>query len=165
MLPATAAAGQGSERPKGQASNRSEHGGTNAHERAERMAVGGRDADIVLARPTDGAPDAFGGDYTVREAAPFCTHAFCVHWVSSTADAPNLADANHNGTPDYVDSVAAELEHVHAVEVHQLGWRDPVPDGTLGGDSRTDVYLKNTSGLEFGYAATDTGQSSPMRHG
>ncbi len=51
-----------------------------------------READRLLARPTDGAGDPQGDGYTVPEHAPFCTANFCLHWVTSTADAPDLTD-------------------------------------------------------------------------
>lgn len=124
-----------------------------------------RRGEALLARPADGAADPFGDGYTVPEAAPFCSTHFCVHYVTSTADAPSLEDADANGLPDYVETMAGEFETAYAVENGTLGWRTPVPDGALGGDARTDVYIKQLGdqGL-FGYAAADPGQAGLRRH-
>ena len=37
----------------------------------------------------------------------------------------------------------AEFENVFQVENVQMGWRAPKPDAGVGGDDRTDVYIKN----------------------
>src|SRR5688500_14627571 len=43
---------------------------------------GRREADRLLARPTDGAGDPQGDGWTVAEhSPPFCTTNFCIHWV------------------------------------------------------------------------------------
>ena len=47
-----------------------------------------READRLLARPTDGATDPQGDGYTVPEHAPFCTANFCLHWVTSPQTRP-----------------------------------------------------------------------------
>jgi hypothetical protein len=122
-----------------------------------------RRAKALLARPTD-APDPDGETYTVGEQPPVCTAHFCVHYVASTEDAPNLSDGDGNGVPDYVDQVAATAEEAYAVENGTLGWRAPKPDGTRGGDSRVDVYLVQLRGEIFGYAAPDVGQDGRSQY-
>jgi hypothetical protein len=114
-------------------------------------------AEELLARPTD-SPDPDGSAYAVPEQPPFCVAHFCVHYVGSTPDAPNPADANGNGVPDYVEGVAQVAEASYAVENGTLGWKAPVPDGTRGGDPRIDVYLSQLAGEAFGYSAPDLGQ-------
>jgi hypothetical protein len=136
--------------------------------RRDALARSDRDeADALLARPTD-------YDDTGQTAGPYdesarvlrtCSTHFCVHWVNTTADAPPLAEANSCSAPDYVDHVVTALEQSYAVENGQLGWHVPKSDGALGGDARTDVYLKNLNdpgsiNLLYGYAATDPNQST-----
>jgi Family of unknown function (DUF6055) len=114
------------------------------------------------ARPTD-HPDPNRNAYTVPEAprSPLCTRHFCVHWVAVGIDAPDLADANADGVPDFVERVAAVAEHVYSIENEELGWRDPKSDGRKGGGrGKTDVYLAQIGGALFGYAAPDRGQAA-----
>ena len=47
-----------------------------------------READRLLARPTDGATDPQAHGYTVPEHIPFCTANFCMHWVTTTVTRP-----------------------------------------------------------------------------
>jgi hypothetical protein len=114
------------------------------------------------ARPTD-HPDPNRNAYTVPEApkSPSCTRHFCVHWVAEGIDAPNLADGDGDGVPDFVEQVQAVAEHVHSIENEKLGWRDPKSDGRKGGGrGMTDVYLDQIGGALFGYAAPDRGQGT-----
>jgi len=115
-----------------------------------------REATGVLARPTDGAADPQGDGYTVPSAT-WCTASFCVHYVTSTADAPPLTDADADTIPDYVETMAQEFETVRSVEngAGQMGWRSPKSDGTRGGDARTDVYIKALGASLYGYAAPE----------
>jgi methionine-rich copper-binding protein CopC len=112
-----------------------------------------RSAERMLARPTQGQGNPGEATYTVPEAPPVCSAHYCVHYVASTADAPP-------GGLSYVNAMVGEFENVYNVENGQLGWAPPVPDGTAGGDGRTDVYIKNIGpdGL-YGYAAPDPGQT------
>jgi hypothetical protein len=113
-------------------------------------------------RPTDN-PDPNRNEYTVPQApkSPYCGPDFCVHWVATGLDAPNLADADGNGIPDFVQQVLAIAEHVHAIENDKLGWREPKSDGKKGGGvGKTDIYLSEIGGELFGYAAPDRGQAS-----
>ncbi len=114
------------------------------------------------ARPTDD-PDPNRNAYTVPEAprSPACSRHFCVHWVAEGIDAPNLADSDGDGVPDFVRRVQAIAEHVHAIENDKLGWREPKSDGRKGGgNGKTDIYLSQIGGELFGYAAPDRGQAS-----
>src|SRR3954454_23408108 len=123
-------------------------------------------AESLLARPTDGDADPQQNGWSGPEAdrSPMCTPPFCVHWVESGADAPPLADSNHNQVPDWVELTAATAEHVFAVENSNLGWREPRSDGTQGGGgaAHTDIYLEDIGGQRiYGYAAPD---AQPQRH-
>jgi hypothetical protein len=113
-------------------------------------------------RPTDD-PDPNRNAYSVPEAgrSPACSRHFCVHWVDQGLDAPDLADRNGDGVPDFVERVLRVADHVHAVENGKLGWREPRSDGRQGGrNGKTDVYLSQIGGQLFGYAAPDRGQAS-----
>jgi hypothetical protein len=102
--------------------------------------------------------------YTVPEAprSPACGEHFCVHWVDQGLDAPGPKDSDGDGIPDYVERVLAVAEHVHQVENDELGWREPLSDGTLGGGhGETDIYLSEIGPQLFGYAAPDRGQTGP----
>jgi hypothetical protein len=115
-----------------------------------------RRAKRLLARPTD-ARDPLGDSYGVPEAPPYCSAHFCIHYVTTTKDAPNLTDLSGvPGVPDYVEKIDAAAETSYAVENGQIGWRPPKPDGNLGGNSLTDIYLVNVGGKGlFGYSAPD----------
>jgi hypothetical protein len=123
-----------------------------------------RHAAALLARPTD-SPDPDGSSYAVDEEPPLCSAHFCVHYVASTVDAPNPTDSDGDGVPDYVTQVAAVAEAVYGAENLTLGWRAPKPDGGLGGDPRTDIYLVQLGGTQaFGYTSTDIGQRHRSQH-
>jgi hypothetical protein len=134
---------------------------------SRRAALDARDrraADGLLARPTDtGDGGQPGGPYTVAAEAACSTH-FCFHWVRSTDDAPDLTDAAGDGFPDYVNFMAGTFEEVYqrengAAAQGGLEWRPPKPDGGLGGDARTDVYIKDIGRLGlYGYASRDPDQ-------
>jgi hypothetical protein len=102
----------------------------------------------------------------VPEADPLCTAHFCVHYVTTTPDAPPLADGQPNGVPDYVEAVAAALEDSYAIENGTLGWEAPLSDASVDGDARTDAYLARLGSGLYGYAAPDPGQGfQHQRHG
>lgn len=117
----------------------------------------------LLARPTDPGGDGYV-DYTVPEETPACGLRFCVHYVKTTEDAPDTTDAKKadgtpgtNQIPDFVDLMLREFETVGRKENSPaptgLGWRDPVSDGTKGGNGKFDVYVAEIAddGI-YGYA-------------
>jgi hypothetical protein len=119
-------------------------------------------AEALLARPDD-ADVPIGNGWTVAEAvdSPVCSSlpgvGVCVHWVDSTSDAPSPDDVSPaNGFPDWVDLVLATWENAWAQEVGAIGYRAPLPDGTLGDDDRLDVYVDDL-GVDavFGYCTSD----------
>src|SRR5512140_67825 len=77
-----------------------------------------------------------------------------IHYATSGADAVPLADTDGDGTPDFVNQVATTgelgLDHFLA-----LGFRRPLDDGTLGGDGRIDIYLRDLNSAD-GNAGTDS---------
>jgi hypothetical protein len=123
----------------------------------------------LLARPTPGQGSANELEYQTSEAVPLCSDHFCIHYVKTTDDAPPLTDANHNGVPDYVETMDGVFEHVYAVENVELGWRAPNSDGKKGCaknapancPGKVDVYIKEigSEGI-YGYAAPDPQQRS-----
>ncbi|MFL5885320.1 MAG: Ig-like domain-containing protein [Thermoleophilaceae bacterium] len=125
-----------------------------------------REATGLLLRPTLGQTNSGEAGYSVAEHdPPYCTAHFCIHWVDTTDDAPSLADDDHDGIPDYVETMDGVFEHVYDVENGQLGWRPPNPDGGLGGNDKVDVYIKQLGPSQiFGYSAPDPGQRSNSQH-
>jgi hypothetical protein len=102
--------------------------------------------------------------YTVAEAprSPACDPHFCVHWVARGIDTPPPKDTDGDGVPDAIARVLAVAAHVHRVENGKLGWREPLSDGTRGGGhGKTDIYLAETAGAEFGYTVPDERRGHP----
>jgi hypothetical protein len=132
--------------------------------RAQRARAAG-----FFARPTDPLDQGPTGSYKVAEAPPYCASAnFCIHYVTSTTDAPPLTDANSNAVPDYVEFMRTAFDESFMVENTQLGWLEPKSDGTLGGggSGKTDVYIKDIGDENiFGYATTDPNQSTRSQYG
>ena len=124
------------------------------------------EADELLARPTDTADvNQPAGPYSPSaRVLRNCSVHFCIHWVDSTGDAPSPANADSCPTPDYIDEMRRAFEQSYDVENGQLGWQAALSDGARGGDSRTDVYVKDIGdeGI-YGYASTDPGQSGRSR--
>lgn len=115
-------------------------------------------AERVLARPDDRSGDETGVHYTVPSDYD-CTTNVCVHWVSSTSDAPPAADRDLDGVPDQVETTAAVIEESWAAIVDGAGYRAPRPDTASqnrGPDGRLDVYLADI-GAEgyFGFCTSD----------
>ncbi|MEO5653953.1 MAG: MXAN_6640 family putative metalloprotease [Marmoricola sp.] len=128
-----------------------------------------RDADAILARPTDAGGDTVGPgtkpvSYVGASPESYCPvgGVACIHWVTTGAERiPSTADSDRNGVPDYVETVYATMAEVWRTEIGALGYRTPLPDGgsvlTPGNpDQRIDVYLADVGsrGL-YGYCAPD----------
>ncbi|MBC2934023.1 MXAN_6640 family putative metalloprotease [Nocardioides sp. zg-1228] len=104
-----------------------------------------RQADALLARPTDGVTDPQGFGYTEAEAAPLCNTRICVHYVPTGIDAPP--------SPDWPAQNLAVMDSVWSTIVDQMGFRAPVTDGSKGGGPQFDVYLKDLGGSLYGFCA------------
>ncbi len=78
---------------------------------------------------------------------------FRVHYATSGADAPPLADTNNNNIPDWVETVGDVFEATYKSEIIDMGYREP-PGFPY------HVYLQNI--LYFGLTETETmtGQSA-----
>lgn len=84
---------------------------------------------------------------------------FRVHYDSTGYHAPDPADDNGNGIPDYVDSTLVYLEYAWDLIINQLGYPEPLSDNGRGGGNEVDVYirqLKNT----YGYTQPDNAFST-----
>jgi hypothetical protein len=78
---------------------------------------------------------------------------FFVHYATSGPDAPPLTDANGNGIPDWVETVAAVFEAVYSREVSEMGYQQAP---TTGGQPY-DVYLQDLGATQqFGITESDT---------
>jgi len=124
------------------------------------------EADRLLARPTDHPDPQQFGYRAGAQPTSSCQDDFCVHWARRTSDAPDLADADGNGRPDYVDLVFATLSTVSGTYV-RAGYRRPVADGVRGGGvDQFDVYLVDSGtrgGGIYGYCAPEGVMSSTQR--
>jgi hypothetical protein len=87
---------------------------------------------------------------------------FRVHYDSTGNNAPDPADLDHNGLPDYIDSTMVFLEYAWDLQVNKLGYKPPLSDNGAGGGNEVDVYIKNF-GNTGTYAVTypDIGSSGP----
>ena len=104
------------------------------------------------------------GDGYLVASTYVCGPHICVHWVSSTADAPPAADVNHNQIPDQVDRTLTAFEVAWTAEVVRMGFRAPKSDITSpdhGPNGRLDVYLADVGIRDLGgYVATDDPHAS-----
>jgi len=80
---------------------------------------------------------------------------FLIHYTATGSDAPPLTDANANGIPDWVETVARTYEDV-ATAYTDRGWRlAPTVSGAT-----YDVYLRNLAPQGL-YGQTTTSQALP----
>lgn len=110
--------------------------------------------------PADTRPSLSGPEQTLTTAH------FVLHYTLSGADAVDATDANANGVPDYVDSVAQAMERSRLVQVETLGWLEPPSDeNTDPGSPLYDVYVAYLSvyGLTFPEAIKGDNEHSPGR--
>jgi len=78
---------------------------------------------------------------------------FKVHYATTGTDAPPLTDANANGTPDWVETVAQTFESV-ATSYLASGWRL----APTVGSAPYDIYLRNLAAQSI-YGQTTSGQT------
>ncbi len=79
--------------------------------------------------------------------------AFRVHFTRAGVNAVPAVDGEPNGTPDFVEQVAAVYDQVLAFYRDTLGFRAPLGDEAIsdnGGDGRFDVYLLDFAGMGDG---------------
>jgi hypothetical protein len=122
-------------------------------------------AEAILARPDDGGAQPIGQGYGpgATLAAPLCTPDVCIHYVTTSQDAPAATDANGNSIPDWIDLTSQTMTDVWASEIDQMGWRAPKADGTSqnnGGGPQLDVYISDLGQFgAYGYCTTDDPKS------
>ena len=122
-----------------------------------------RQADAILARPTNGA----GDDAVKYGNIPFRTRCFsgtlfCVHWVTTGRNAISTTDSDRDGIPNYVEYVITTMKYVYAAEVTRMGYRKPLYDTATAGryrgnpNGKYDIYLAElgSAGL-YGYCAPE----------
>jgi hypothetical protein len=102
---------------------------------------------LALASPAWARPDQpVGGELwhydpaDLVESWPSAGGHFRVHFCREGKHAVPAADANADGTPDFVQELADLYEQVLAFYTG-LGYRAPLKDAGAGGDDRFDVYL------------------------
>jgi len=106
----------------------------------------------------DTRPSLSGPEQTLATAH------FVLHYTLSGTDAVDATDADANGVPDYVDSVAQAMEHARLVQVETLGWLEPPADAnTDPGSPLYDVYIAYLSvdGLTFPEEIKGDNEHSP----
>jgi hypothetical protein len=126
-------------------------------------------AESILARPTDGK----GGDYTAPKGdfKRTCPANVCIHWVTSTRDAPSLADKKpKNGVPDWIDKTKGVMKTVWSKEISNLGYKKPKPDPPFGGhhggnpNSKLDIFIQDVGRFGiYGFCTTDDPKSNVRR--
>ena len=135
-----------------------------------------KQAEALLARPTDPTDGQPGGPYTVAHGRRRC-RALTSASTGSTRPTDKVTGAGREhqlGPATTSIRMRDAFEAVYAREngatgAGGLGWAAPKSDGTLGNTSgctggKTDVYAKDigTHGL-YGYASTDTGQGDTTK--
>ena len=78
---------------------------------------------------------------------------FSIHYVTEGVDAVPNEDANENGIPDFVEWAAEAADSSYQLQVNELGYPDPIPNGTS-----YDIYLKDLSSYGA-YGLTNTSRS------
>jgi hypothetical protein len=104
-----------------------------------RSALRGKDAQAaarILARP--------GANQSACDA----TRPLCFHWG-------NQASAQE------VSATQETFAAVYDLEVETYGYLPPLADGTQGGDSKTDIYIRDIGPDLFGFCASDDPSPSP----
>jgi len=117
-----------------------------------------REAERILARPSDGSGDAeLHGWQDGAVVRTLCSEV-CLHWVETGPAAPPPADKDASGAPDWVERSLEALD-ASLSRFDALGYRRP--RGDLGSaspevDARLDVYLGDLGRHGFfGYCTTD----------
>ncbi|MCX6831230.1 MAG: DUF6055 domain-containing protein [candidate division Zixibacteria bacterium] len=85
---------------------------------------------------------------------------FKIHYSTSGSNAVPTSDvAPANGIPDYVEWLANYSDSSYRAEVITLAQFEPPSDGTLGGDSRYDIYTEEMG--YYGYTQSEGAGPNP----
>jgi len=111
-------------------------------------------AALVLAAPAAAQRPEFAAEPLLHDGEAGHVR---VHYVTSSDDAVPAADENGDGTPDYVEEVAA-LAELAWDDLVARGFRPPetdtgLVDGDDGGDGRFDIYLLDLIAADGNYVA------------
>ncbi len=117
-----------------------------------------REAERLLARPSDGTGDAeLHGWQDGAVVRSLCSQV-CLHWVETGPAAPPPADTNASGVPDWAERTLETLD-ASVARFDALGYRRPRGDLNSASpelDARLDVYLGDLGRHGFfGYCTTD----------
>ncbi len=109
-----------------------------------------------FARPTDpnAQPPKAGFNFyqTGQVISTLATTNFLFHYLD---DATYTTDANKASTA-FVQQLAIEAEKVWTQEITTMGYNVPPSDGTLGGNTKYDIYLINVGSARlYGYVTSD----------
>lgn len=118
------------------------------------------EAALGVLRPTQGG----GFRYDLQEAPPYIGSRSVVHYVSAGQDAPNLADADLSGVPDYVEQVSRAAER--SLDFYaSRGFKAPLPD-SAGPNASLDIYIVDFTGnYESALGIAVPAQQSALRDG
>ena len=81
------------------------------------------------------------------------TENFRIHYDLTGTDSVDITITNENNIPDYINTMANIFEEVYYHDITELGYTPPPSDGTEGGSSHYDIYVKSTNA----YGWTDYG--------
>ncbi|MES1181494.1 MAG: T9SS type A sorting domain-containing protein, partial [Flavobacterium sp.] len=84
----------------------------------------------------------------------YLSQYFDIHYTVTGTDYINGVDANSNGTPDYVDNMAAIFDNVWN-QYALRGYGMPPSDGGLGGTNYYDIYIHNIGVTTYGYVSAE----------
>lgn len=78
---------------------------------------------------------------------------FKVHYTTTGVDKPSLVDNDHNGVPDYIDSVAFYFEYAWHIEIDNYGYDAP-PSEPIDGP-QFDIYVSDLDPRYYGGAVPE----------
>lgn len=76
---------------------------------------------------------------------------FRIHYNITGTDAPDLTDNDHNGVPDYIDSVAYYFEYALEQLLNRIGIELNIKD--ISDSEEYNVYVQNLSYGTYGYTS------------